>query len=447
MAMRSHVEPSLGILFLHVPESEVTTELVEVVDRLIENGHGSSSRTLFDALPARRRQILFHEHYHFWQLLKLPFLFRYALVSQRVVWSGFKQLSKQQPNWFLWSCEVDELRRLDQKSRISLVERVQRYKLPWWVRLRTRHNELSLTLSPIDLLECAATLAEYQYCVPDPGSDEVATFRRWANRNPSYFAPVDFLAHYLGDRALALRLSLPFINACFETTDPVRAFQELAKRTFDLVRSRFGRGFIAEPEPLPWDKFFTRLLNDIDFEGKEDSSGDILEKSFLRLTLDQWIGATFSGGIGHLFLSAPAKAWAHAEKKNPQLANIMSQPRAAGNALLNQHQENFSPPVTVVTVHARDGQRTILSGNRDFQSVPNNLPATSFKGMAADVFTMYSAIRKATGAHYSEHQRTCGHDGCPLFRINYCSSYPIIPKQFEDCGFAKRMDRLVGTWS
>jgi hypothetical protein len=115
--------------------------------------------------------------------------------------------------------------------------------------------------------------------------------------------------------------------------------------------------------------------------------------------------------------------------------------------MLNELQDKFTPPLTVVTIHASDRARTILASNRGFRDVetPSGAPPASFKGMAADVLTMYSAVRRASGAHFNPDQRTCRHQGCPLFELNYCNSYPIIPTKFEDCGFAARMDRLVKT--
>ena len=99
-------------------------------------------------------------------------------------------------------------------------------------------------------------MAEYQYCVHSPDTDEEFAFRRWANRNPGYFAPLDLLSRFLGDRKLALRICLPIINACFDTTEPVRSFAELCARA-RLIRTDDGKLIIAQREPCRWPELFS----------------------------------------------------------------------------------------------------------------------------------------------------------------------------------------------
>ena len=103
MIARSHVEPSLGVLFLHVPRSAVTEELLRTADAI---GPDADSSELVKALPRRSQQVLFHEHYHFWQGLRLPFLHRYAFSSQHVIWSAFKTLAQHEANWRTWACGI-----------------------------------------------------------------------------------------------------------------------------------------------------------------------------------------------------------------------------------------------------------------------------------------------------------------------------------------------------
>ena len=214
----------------------------------------ADSALLVAALPSRSRQVLFHENYHFWQGLRLPFLHRYAFLSQHVIWSTFRALARHNRNWRAWSCKVFELHRLTRKDRLRIRDAVMEFEAD--ADASAHRSDDELLLSPIDLLECAVTLAEYQYCVLDPGPDEEAAFRRWANRNPGYFAPLDLLARYLGDRKLALRVCLPLINACFDTTEPVRSFAELAARTSGITRTHAGNQFIAQPEPCRWVEVF-----------------------------------------------------------------------------------------------------------------------------------------------------------------------------------------------
>jgi hypothetical protein len=171
---RSHVEPSLGVVFLHVPQASVTQDLLRTVDQ-IASTDDENSTVLFDALPRRSQQVLFHEHYHFWQGLRLPFLHRYAFLSQHVVWSSFKALAQHEANWRIWDCEVPALHRLDRKDRICFRDAEMEFEAG--ASPSNRHLDNELFLSPIDLLECAATLAEYQYCVPEADLDEELALR------------------------------------------------------------------------------------------------------------------------------------------------------------------------------------------------------------------------------------------------------------------------------
>ena len=193
------------------------------------------------------------------------------------------------------------------------------------------------------------------------------------------------------------------------------------------------------------------MLDDIRLEAPPDTGGAILNAPYSRLTITNWSDAQYGGpgeSVGHLFISEPAKTWTEAERSHPWLGTLMSQPRLAGVEILDRVQDKFTPPISIVTLHARDRLRTILAGNRGFRNVnvqlPSGTPAPSFKGMVADVLTMYSAIHRASGSHFSPDQRTCGHQACPLFEINCCNSYPIVPLSFEVCGFARRMQHLVG---
>lgn len=425
---------------MHISGESITEDLLSEIDRY-SFADDSDIGEIFDKFVVRTRQIIFHETYHFWQGAHLPFLFRYALNALRASTLSFQALSHHSNDYHSWGCVVPILNRLDWRGRIGFNRSVICYAGDG--DEFSEYFPIEAEFTPIDLLECAASLAEYQYSVPDARDDDHLAFLRWSNRNPTYLKPYYTLCNYFEDKSLALRMCLPLINACFETTGPVRAFAEFAARLW-VIKDADPQYILTRPEA----DLFQDILETHLFEGPPDSSLDVVDPIFTRLTADFWIGSRFGSredGPGHIMLSKISELWQELAGRYPQMRYVMSQPRRASQQLLDVMVEKFQPPLRIFAVHADDRPRVFLVGNREYRSAPDfmGLDWNGFKGLMVDVLTMHSAVRRASEAHYEPEQRTCHHRSCPEFSHNYCNAYPIVPPSYEDCGFIARMDRLI----
>lgn len=448
MSLRSHVDPCSFIVFMHV--QDLKDELVDVL-KAIRFRHGESFDPVLERLQPRSHQVLFHEIYHYWQGLRLPFLYRYAFIAFLKVWQAFKELGRTGLDYREWSCLLPELLRLDLKARLGYAPGG---KIFWGGPQITfpADTAYDFQASPLDLLECAASLAEFQFTVTAQERVDAAVLHRWRKRNAAYLDPFFFASNYLGDEVLALRALLPLINASFATTEPTRAFVELLAR----VRGNFTqvndarRRFLEQPEPCRWRELFTKWVAKLDFEAPPDSCTKILGTVYYHLTLDAWVmgGLRYDNHVAtHPFLGPAARRWHSREYDQPEYGWVLDYPGWMSPETFRTCRTEFSPPVTVFRFHMPDGaDRTFLWGTGDisgFTSFPSEEEDPGHRGFITDFMTMYGVVRRASGAHFDGYQRTCHHRECPHFESNFCNAYPIVPEQFEECGFPARIDRLV----
>jgi hypothetical protein len=448
--MRSHVDPCSFVVFLHVDGERLDAELAKDLRHMIFQ-QGESPHELLNRLPMRSHQVRFHEVYHYWQGLRLPFVYRYATLALRQAMRAFSHLSRQEQDFTQWSCVLPEFERLSLDMRVGrygshLVCGGDETEFP-------REVEEEIRISPLDLLECATSIAEFQVTAAGDRSDP-KVLSRWSKRNPATLEPYKFVAAHLADQALALRCILPLINACFHTSEPVRTFVELLARVWGTFADRDATvlAFLAHPEPCRWTELFGQWLDRLPYEAKPNADGHILGSPYHRVGLDEWVGGhigTSEGGyLIHPFLGVRARLWIEEQKACPEMEMLMDQPAWVSGEIFDRCMQKFSPTLTVYRVHFDDGDsRTLLAGAPDAGGFTSRgmSTATDWRGFLADFMTMYGAVRRASGAHFDEEQRTCHHRGCPHYEDNFCNSYLIIPSEYSSCGFAKRMANLVNT--
>ncbi len=453
MAMQSHVDPCLFIVYMHISGDLVDDDLAAALAGF-EPKQGASPRALLDALPSRSRQIQFHEAYHFWQGLRLPFMYRYAMIAFRQAVLAFGQAAQSGAAPPDWDIILPEFERLGLDDRIARGDGGHLF----WGRSAARFPDEAfdeVRISPLDLLECAASLAEYQVTARGDLTDP-AVLSRWAKRNPAALDVHDFVVRYLGDGRIALRALLPVINGSFHTSEPVRTFALLLHRlraTF-LGTGEFGRQFLAHPEPCRWRELLLLWLDDIDYEAAPDSDGQILGSPYQRLTLAQWVGGSLGsekrGSLIHPFLGPLARRWIALEGERVEAHMIFDQPGWVRPDHFDRWLEEFTPPFSIYRFHLETGgDRVVFVGRadvREFTSPPMG-SAGAWRAFLADTLTIYGAVRRASGAHFDEEQRTCHHRACPHYAANLCNTYPVIPENFADCGFPVRLDRLTATFT
>lgn len=446
--MRSHVDPCAFVVFLHIDGTKIDGDLAkDLRTRVFQEGE--SAHELLSRLPMRSHQVRFHEEYHYWQGLRLPFVYRYATLALRQAMRAFKHLSRQERSYTRWDCVLPEF------GRISLDMRVGRYgshlvyggdevKFPPEVEEEVR-------ISPLDLLECATSIAEFQVTATGDRSDPMV-FARWCKRNPATLEPYKFVANHLADPVLAQRCILPLINASFHTSEPVRTFVELLARLWGTFAGRDtgALAFLAQPEPCRWAEMFGHWLDQLPYKAKANADGYILGSPYHRIGLDEWVGAAITtsdgGHIVHPFIGVQARLWIQEQKACPEMGLLMDHPAWVSADTFMKCRQEFGPMLTVYRVHFDDGDsRTIVNGDPDgrrFASLGLRVPS-DWHGFLADLMTMYGSVRRASGAHFDEDQRTCHHRRCPHYLGNFCNSYPIIPKEHSTCGFPERIARLV----
>lgn len=445
--MRSHVDPCMFAAFIHVPRAQMGPQLLAAL-RALNPVQGTAPDALLALMTPRSRQVEFHETYHVWQGMCLPFVHRYARLSWHKAMQAFGVLACSTPAYRQWDCMLPEFEVLTLEARVA--RRGQALFCAGARAVLPDALDEVVQLRPLDLMECAASLAEYQVTTTGDRCDP-AVLARWAKRNPAYLLPYTFAARYLGDPRLALRAILPLLNATFHTTEPVRTYVELLMR----LRSQFDGGapdwaeLRAAPEPCHWDAVFDMLLDAIAFEGPVNADGRLLGSPYHRLTREAWVGGAWhSGGdfLAHPFLSLPARAWQAAEQAQPELGLLMGQPGWVRPQTRHAALRRFAPMLTVYRFHV-DGvnDRTVVTGHADgsgFTSLPVAGPS-HWRGLVADVLTMYGAVRRASGAHFDSDQRTCHHRDCPHHGENFCNMFPGVPATHTACSFPERMRHLI----
>lgn len=447
MSIRSYLDPCFFIVFMHIGGPNLTSNLANVVQSLRLKNFAPVNHVL-NELTFRSQQTLFHEQYHFWQGLRLPFMFRYAFLAYFKVLQYFQLLAEETDDFTAWNCLIPEFERLGIEAHVGTVA-------PGKLYLSGDPSQIppgatSITISPLDLLECAASIAEFQVTANGSPTDPLI-LRRWLKRNPAYLEPYYFVSSFLGDEALTLRMLLPMLNACFYTSDPPRTFVQLLARAWGrFVRpSSSTKLFLDQQEPCRWPEVFQSWLNEIDFEDAPDSDANILSRSYHRLTLDYWLSCKYGrdGGLAHPMLSALARHWRDLEETNPAFKWIIDQPAWISEDVLLEARRTFQPLFSFARFHASTGNDSSFWWGRVDNSTP--LPGVDpegHRGIFADTLTMYGAVRRASGAHFDGSQRTCHHIACPYYEANYCNAYPIVPPEYTTCGFPKRMQRLIAEW-
>ncbi len=449
MTVRSHVDPFLFVVFMNVKRTHMDEEIEEIL-RTISLEEGDSLDDLLHRLNPRQDQVSFHETYHYWQGLRLPFVLWHAILAFRIVALGFKELAQHSEDFDTWSCLMPQLHRLELEHQVGCTpERGDFFFAGPDADIPA--GSTVAKINPLELIECAASIAEFQVaCKDDEQRTTPLAFQRWCKRNPATLGPYKLAVSLLENEAFVLRTLLPLINRSFHTTQPERAFIELIGHAWNLIHSSDENieQVLAHPEPMNWPALLDSWLDNLEFEAEPDSSGDVLQAGYHRLTLQQWAG----GGYGnkeanHPFISEPAKRWIEFESKNPQLTSIIDFPGWFPE-FIPLAREGFSPPLTVYKFHFADGSsRVLLYGrgikNWAFGTQFEEWETTGWKDIAADLMAQFGAVRKASSAAFDENQRTCGHAECPHYTSNLCNSYPIVPENWQECGFPKRIANQI----
>jgi hypothetical protein len=419
MPIRSHVDLCVYVKFLHVRRRDISEQTLALLDQDLTDAQ------VIDLYLAQQNNMLetdFHETYHFWQGLRLPYLHRYAVLTFLAASAAFRELSTSGVEWRNWA-EVT--------SHRMVLPGQPRYLIPRGGELfyskTAVADDAAVALSSTDLLETAASLAEFQVLSSKPDRTDIKAFGRWTKRRPTYRAAVDLAVSVLGDAQLALRCTLPAINAAFHTTDPVRTYGQLMSQLAGgLSRTAYYGEFTAKPEPCQWGALFAGHLDLIKFD-HDGNVLDILDQSYARLDLNQWIEiqTPWSDEHGaHPFLSRRAAQWSALQEQNPVFGWLLDQPGYVGGQNIEDAIDRFAP-ITIMRFHAGTGRDRVIRMGRPGDD------ATFIKSVLA----MYGTIRRATRTHFDPESRLCPHTECPQYERNYCNCFISVPAHWNQCEF------------
>jgi hypothetical protein len=430
MTIRSHVDLCMFIRFMHVRFEDRTAGVGAL---LADRKDVSALRTAAELQTRASSKVFFHETYHFWQGLRLPFLYRYASLAIRAALQAFDDADATWEDLHDWDVLVPDLHRLDLRLTVRLGED-QLFVAPWdqpedASSAHTANWPDTATLSPVDLLESAASIAEFQAC-SGARPDDVQAFNRWAKRHPVYRGALNLACRVLPDD-LALTGTIPLINSAFHTSSPVRAFaEELVKMRILLRRIRAEEDNIRAAPLGRWSQLTAWLRGDLSYESNTEDTR-LLGSPFHRIRLDNWLHATLNGKpVEHPFLTAPALKWEELARESP--ADILlDAPGYAPRDYLDEALETILP-FTAVRFHRESDEgvdRVISMGGWGMST------ATEEVQVQLGFLTIYSAIKRASGAHFDPNHRLCPHETCPEWEHNFCNSYPAVPADWHDCRF------------
>ncbi len=452
MRLRSHLDPTIFVIFLHINSERYDEEFRNLVGSLRAK-KGTDLTAVFQAISDRQYQTIAHERYHFWQGLRLPFLHCYANATWIHTFQGAGKLSRISEDWLHWDelvSSVQGFNRLDQIFYLSATNSGQLVLS----KERVHDMELDLEFSVKEMLECAATIFDYHLsCQTHKDLSDPDCFKRWCKRNPAYLSIFSFLENLFKSDELTLRIILPLINAAFYTSVPERAFTELVATAWcNLAHpDNMYKDFLKQDEPCRWAEVFESWLSKFEYDYPKGSTPEILNFSdykYYYLGKD-FLGLTISHAFEHPFLGPLANLWTEKAKTIPGLDQYIDFPGYFSNTDAEKFAKTAEPQLRLVRIFAKDqpdkafaiGEGLFAPAFKD--EFFSQFSDSDFRGFIVDALAVYGAFRQAAGVHLNDVSRTCHHVDCPYYDKNYCNCYPLIPERHEDCGFPNRLSEWV----
>ena len=453
MRIRSHLDPTFFVIFLHVDAREYDEEF-RTLARSLKARRGTDVAPVFAALSDRQRRTLAHERYHFWQGLRLPFVHLFAAVTFREFFLGAREMAQKDADWRRWErlgAIAPRFNRLDIQFHVAGDRSGQ------FVLGLAPHSgyEFNLALSAKEMLECTASIFDYQLsCESRVQMSDPVHLKRWRKRNPAYFRILEFLESFLASDRLALRVALPMLNAAFHTSFPERALFDLSARVWGNFAKpdRTAKAFLSQEEPCRWPELFHSWLRELDYDCSFGTLPDVIDLDngeYYYLDPQEVLGLSFGGGMMHPFLGPLACEWRERAKVVPGMEFYLDLPGYVSNDEAHKFAVAAEPQLRIVRVFLDDGSDKVFAVGDGlvapaFQDAHfGQVSASEFRGLILDALAVYGAFRRATGIQMAEGPRTCYHAECPHFEGNYCSTYPLIPERFEECGFPERLQDWI----
>lgn len=424
--------------YMHIHTSELEANLVE----RIRIANDEELYQIWHELRATRNrvaQLSFHETYHYFQGLNLPYLFLNSINYAHAIFTIFKKLCINNSDFHRWDASIVGLDSLSVSHTIEgTIGTLQLISIPG-------NNSSSVSLNLIDLLEAATTLAQFQVSVTINEKTEPRAFKKWTINNPSYLKVYKFLSIIFNDDKLTLRLLIPLINASFHTSQPIRAFTDLLNglHSLKLNESSLYNTFLAQKEPCKWDELFKYISSKyITFETEINNITNNDNRAYCMLTIANWVGSSYgqfnSSPVNHPFINYHAYDWIKRAEENASYTAFISLPGYMPTSFIKEIAKDFFPSIIFLKIH--------IDGINDRFLTIGSIETThsyTFPIPFLDLMTIFSAVKRAANIQYINEHRFCTHSKCPEFQQNYCNSYPAIPEDFRTCGFPARLNHLI----
>ncbi len=438
--LRSHVDPCLFVRTLYAGPGTIAKDTVDS----FASAPARDANRLFEAWRIHEKADLrrsFHETYHYWQGLRLPFLYLYGVHVNRGMMMLFREIARSGLDWSQLDSVVPEFFLLEIPIRCTVHSNKA-------ISVCTDNGTVppgaadSVALTPLDLLEGAASFFEWQ-AFTESWDDAInpKLFERWCKRHSSYTTAYTFLVRQVGAGA-AVRCFPHIVEASFATNYPVRAFACLVATLAGYLREnaelhrRCQTGSVGE---VKWKGLFGMFLNDhIPFEAEVDarfpfSPGD----PFFRLSQDWFHGTLAPSGYAHFMLTPAARKWANKAQADDRFDDAFSGFRFASQEVWAELTNSFQPSLTLARFDFADGTSRLLA-------IHGGLENMDLQGLELpDLLTMFSICKATTGAFMHPDQRLCWHSQCPHYRRNRCNTFPAIPADHVNCTFPHRADELI----
>lgn len=456
--MRSYIDPTLFIVYYYFDVRDYGPEVLSQVKSYTQR-KGVDIQPLLNVLKRRNLKTFSHEQYHFWQGLRLPFLYRYAFLTLMDAMRAAREFSRRSEDWTSW----DRLGAISPAFYRLNLPHYMGYHEPPALSFGMEHcrsAQNSIRYSAMSMLECATSLFQYQISTRNtPSLVNPLSLQRWRKRNASHLHIFDFVANALTSKELAMAFLLPLINAAFHTTKPEVALFELLAR----LRNRLSHRAIQE-SPSYSEKGYLHiksivdsLTESLDYDvsyGSHPETIDIYDNRYFFLEPNDWLG----GGLArdeskmlHPILGVPALDWQRRARADSAFRDLLSYPGLVASEDAIKYAVSREPSVRVVRLRLTDGQNKVLVLGEGMNPeafkdhVFNQASSSVLSDFLLDVIAAYGSVRRAYGLDEADSPRLCFHTECKFFDKRYCTHFPMVPDDYARCSFPDRMNWFAST--
>jgi hypothetical protein len=390
------IDPVLYARVVHVGEGEVSAAELADFTRATD---GARVLGAWRASLGPQRAALFREAYRYWLGLRMPFLYRHATLTLAREQAEFRRLASG-------TAPLREWRSLDDA--------------PDPLELEVAPHGLS----PRHLVDAAVTLTSRR--VEGRPHGDTGTTGSSGEMHASGASAAARVLHVassiVGDPALALRGLVPLVVASLHTTDPVRAFADLA------IRLRGAPDECRSASAATWWALLRAWLGQMTVAADDVTSPrPMLMADALRSRRE------------HPLITAPAREWESRADEEAAHQSFVLDAQGADHTVAESVWRDFQPAVTVYCFDRGGNTRQTLTVIDSHALASSGASFTP--GAVQQLLTVHGIMRRV-GGFPSLEPRLCAHASCKYHADAHCAWYPFVPREPSRCGFPVRLARM-----